>query len=105
MVEAGFTDPDIPLLSSNMGDFGPTVCLVDGTRGELVMTRATGQHATRQWLEQAGGQMTIQAWRAGGDKIYFTVNAYLPGAENTKTALRNLAARLLDEFGLTGEIE
>jgi hypothetical protein len=105
MVEAGFTDPDIPLLCSNMGDFGPTVCLVDGTRGKLVMTRATGQHATRQWLGQAGGQMTIQAWRAGGDEIYFTVNAYQPGAENTKTALRNLAARLLAEFGLTGEIE
>jgi hypothetical protein len=105
MVDAGFTDPDIPLLCSNMGDFGPMVCLVDGTRSELVMTRATGQHVTRKWLEQAGGQMTIQAWRDGGDKIYFTVNAYQPGAENTKPALRELAARMLAEFGLTGEIE
>jgi hypothetical protein len=105
MVDAGFTDPDVPLLCSNMGDFGPVVCLLDGTRGELVMTRATGQGVTRQWLERAGGQMTIQAWRAGSDKIYFTVNAYQPGAENTKPALRELAARTLSEFGLTGEID
>ena len=38
-------------------------------------------------------------------KIYITVVAYQPGAENTKPALRELAARTLDEFGLTGEID
>jgi hypothetical protein len=105
MVDAGLTDPDVPMLCSNLGDFGPVVCRLDGTDGELVMTRATGQHVSRQWLEQAGGQMTLQSWRTGGSKIYITVNAYQPGAENTKPALRELAARTLAEFGLTGEID
>jgi hypothetical protein len=105
MVDAGLTDPDVPMLCSNLGDFGPVVCRLDGTDGELVMTRATGQRVSRQWLERAGGQMTLQSWRTGGSKIYITVNAYQPGAENTKPALRELAARTLAEFGLTGEIE
>ncbi len=39
------------------------------------------------------------------DRIALTVQAYQPGAENTKPALRELAARTLAEFGLTGEID
>jgi hypothetical protein len=105
MADAGFSDPDLPLLCSNLGDLGPLVCRLDGTDGEMVTTRATGQHVTRQWLERVGGQMTLQSWRTGGAKIYLTVNAYQPGAENTKPALRELAARTLAEFDLTGEID
>jgi hypothetical protein len=49
--------------------------------------------------------MTLQSWRVGGgSKIYFTINAYQPGAENTKHALREVAAHTLAEFGLTGTI-
>ncbi|ORW10797.1 hypothetical protein [Mycobacterium kyorinense] len=104
MVDAGFSDPDVPVLCSNLGDLGPLVCRLDGTDGELVMTRATGQHFTREWLERVGGQMTLQSWRTGSAKVYLTVNAYQPGAENTKPALRELAARTLAEFDLTGTI-
>jgi hypothetical protein len=105
MVDAGFTDPDVPMLCSNLGDFDPLVCRLDGTYGELVMTRATGQHVTRQWLEQTGGQLTLQSWSSGGSKIYLTINAYQPGAENTKHAVRELARRTLAEFDLTGKID
>jgi hypothetical protein len=63
-----------------------------------------GQRVTRQWLERAGGQLTLQSWRIG-DKIGITIEAYQPGAENTKPALRELAARTLAEFDLTGEID
>lgn len=105
MVDAGFTDQDVPTLCSNLGDLGSLVRRLDGTDGEMVLTRAIGQHATRQWLERAGGQMTLQSWRTGGTKIYITVNAYQPGAENTKPALRELAARTLAEFDLTGTID
>ncbi len=105
MVDAGFTDPDVPMLCSNLGIFNPLVCRIDGTDGELAITRSTGQHVTRQWLERVGGQMTLQSWRFGGPKIYLTVNAYQPGADNTKPALRALAARTLAEFGLCGEID
>ncbi len=38
-------------------------------------------------------------------KIYITVVAYHPGADNTKAALRELAARTLTEFGLNGQID
>ena len=105
MVDAGLTDPDAPLLCSNLDEFDPMVVRLDGTDGEIILTRATGQGVTRQWLELAGGQMTLQSWRiGGGSKVYFTVNAYQPGAENTKPALREVAARTLAEFGLTGTI-
>jgi hypothetical protein len=49
--------------------------------------------------------MTLQSWRTCGSKVYLTVNAYQPGAENTKAALRELAARTLAEFDLTGKID
>jgi hypothetical protein len=38
-------------------------------------------------------------------KIVITVLAYQPGAENTKPALHELAARTLTEFALTGDID
>ena len=79
--------------------------MVDGTHGEHAMTRVVAQHECRQWLERMGGQMTVQSWRCGGKIIHITVSAYQPGAENTKPALRALAARALAEFGLTGEID
>ena len=105
MVDAGLTDADAPMLCSNLDEFDPMVVRLDGTDGELILTRATGQGVTRQWLELAGGQMTLQSWRIrGGSKVYFTVNAYQPGAENTKPALCELAAHTLAEFGLTGTI-
>jgi hypothetical protein len=39
------------------------------------------------------------------DNIAITVQACQPGAENTKPALRELTARKLAEFDLTGKIE
>ncbi|OBF65836.1 hypothetical protein A5753_00615 [Mycobacterium sp. 852002-51971_SCH5477799-a] len=33
MVEAGFTDPDVPVLCSNLGDLDPLVCRLEGTYG------------------------------------------------------------------------
>jgi polyketide synthase 5 len=40
-----------------------------------------------------------------GGKIGISLVAYQPGAANTKPALRELAARTLAEFDLTGEID
>lgn len=105
MADAGFTNPDLPVLCSNLGDFNPLVCRLDGTDGALVMTRSAGQQVTRRWLDRAGGQMTLQCWRTGGATIYITVNAYQPGADNTKPALRERVAHTLADFGLTGEID
>ena len=49
--------------------------------------------------------MHLLSWRTRLGKIFITVDAYQPGAENTKPALRELAARTLAEFDLTGEID
>ncbi len=38
-------------------------------------------------------------------RIALTIQSYQPGAENTKAALRELAARTLAEFGLAGKVE
>lgn len=105
MVDAGLTDPDAPSLCSNLDEFDPSVYHPDGTDGEIVLTRATAQGLTRQWLESTGGQMNMQSWRvAGGSKIYFTVNAYQPAVVETKPALYELIAKTLTEFELTGFI-
>lgn len=102
--DAMSADPDLPVFCSNLGEFPPVVCQLDGTESELVMTRVTAQHEKRQWLERTGGQMTLQSWRIR-NKVRVSVGAYQPGVENTKPALRELAAQTLAEFGLSGEID
>jgi polyketide synthase 5 len=97
-----FGDPDLPVFCSNLGDFGMLMCRLDGTDAEYVTTRGAS-NVTRQWLERAGGLMHLQCGRIGS-KIGISVVAYQPGAANTKPALRDLAARTLAEFDLTGEI-
>ncbi|WP_156657422.1 hypothetical protein [Mycobacterium kyorinense] len=102
MADAAPADPDLPVFCSYLGDLG-SVLRPDGTDAEYGTARGVWQHVTRQRLERMGGQMRVQSWRISG-KLGMTVAAYQPGAENTKPALRELAARTLAEFGLTGEI-
>ncbi|HET6733263.1 hypothetical protein [Mycobacterium sp.] len=95
---------DLPVSCSNLGEVDPVMARVDGTDAEYVMLRGVDRHVTRRFLEQRGGMLTVLAGRIGG-KISLTVVAYQPGTENTKPQLRDLAARTLAEFGLTGVIE
>jgi hypothetical protein len=95
---------NLPVLCSNLGEFGSVVCRLDGSDAEYVTGRLALQRLTRQWLERMGGLMTVQSWRLP-DRIVITVGAYQPGAENTKPAMREIAARTLGEFNLTGEID
>jgi hypothetical protein len=105
-VEAAANDPDLPVLYSNLGDAGTLVSRADGTQCEHIWARGTRQHETRQQLERAGGHLQVVSCRTPGiGKIQITVVAYQPGAENTKPALRELAAHALADFGLTGEID
>ena len=105
-VEAQLNDPDMPVIYSNLGDAGMIVSRADGTQCEHAWARGTRQHQSRQQLERTGGYMQVVSCRTPAiGKIYITVVAYQPGAENTKPALRELAARTLAEFGLTGEID
>jgi hypothetical protein len=104
MADAMVGDPDLPVFCSNLGDLGSVLCRLDGTDAEWVAARATRQHVTRQWLERTGGHLNLLSGRISG-KIFITVVAYQPGAENTKPALSELAAHTLAEFDLTGDID
>jgi hypothetical protein len=104
MDEGMVADPDFPLFYSNLGDVGSVVNRLDGTDAEYATARVTAQYETRQSLERMGGQVTVQSLRIP-DSIVISVNAYHPGAENTKSALRKLAAHTLAEFDLTGKID
>lgn len=105
-VEASLNDPDLPVVYSNLGDAGLLVSALDGTHCEYAWARGTRQNETRQSLERAGGHMEVVACRTPGfGKIYITVVAYQPGADNTKAALRELGARTLAAFGLTGDVD
>jgi hypothetical protein len=105
-VVAALTDPDRPVVYSNLGDVGSIVSLLDGTHCDYAFARGTRQHVTRRWLERTGGQMQLLSFRLPvRGKIFIHVLAYEPGAENTKPALRELAAHTLAEFDLTGEID
>jgi hypothetical protein len=104
LIDTALTSSDFPVFCSNAGDFGSAVCRLDGTDAEYVTARGIRQHVTRQWLERTGGLMQLHSWRLGGKK-WIRVVAYRPGVENTKSALRELAARTLADFAVTGKIE
>ncbi|MGH3959446.1 hypothetical protein [Mycobacterium sp.] len=114
LADVALRDPDQPVFCSNLRDLGTVVFALTGTDAEyatvsahlypLHLIRVIGQQVTRQWLERAGGQLTLQSWRIG-DKIGITVEVYQPGTDNTKAALRELAAGTLAEFGLIGGID
>lgn len=104
MDEGIVADPEFPVFYSNLGDVGSVVNRLDGTDAEYATARVTAQHETRRSLERMGGQMTVQSLRIPGS-IVISVNAYQPGTENTKSALRKLAALTLAEFDLTGKID
>jgi hypothetical protein len=105
-MDAEWADPDRPVICSNIGDVGSLPTAIDGTQCEYVWARGTRQRVTRQWLERTGGLLQLLSFRAPAlGKICIHVLAYQPGAENTKPALRALAARTLAEFDLTGQID
>jgi hypothetical protein len=104
LADGALADPDRPVVCSNLGDLGSLVIRADGTDAEYANSRPTRQHATRQWLERIGGQMYLLTFRIPG-RIVVNLVAYQPGLENTKPALRQLAARALAEFDLTAEID
>jgi len=95
---------DFPASCSNMGDVDPAVPRVDGTEAEYVMLRGVDRYVTKRFLQQRGGLLTIVGGRVSG-RMNLTVVAYQPDGDNTKAALRELVAKTLAEFDLTGVIE
>lgn len=103
MVSRAPADPDQPVFSSYLGDLSSLISQADGTVADYANARTTGQRESRQLLDRTGGRTVILSGRISG-RIFISIGAYQPGAENTTCALRELAAKTLTDFGLTGEI-
>lgn len=97
-------DPDQSVFNSYLGDLHSVIGCPDGTIVEYGNARGTGQRESRRLLERIGGRMIILSGRING-KIFISIGAYQPGAENTKEALRAVAGHTLADFGLTGVVE
>lgn len=95
---------DLPVSASNVGELDPTILRVDGTPAVSLFGRGVDGHVTEELLEQRHGYLTLICNRVAG-KIFVSIIGYRPGGENTKAALRALAAETLAEFGLSGSVE
>lgn len=106
LVDFALNDPDQPAVCSNLGDTGPAVIRPDGAPSDSAFARGTSQHMTRRWLERMGSQLQLYFGTAVEiNAIGIHIRAYDPDSVTSKAALRDLAARTLAEFGLTGEID
>lgn len=93
----------LPVSCSSVGELPEVGFRIDGTVAEHGYLRAVDQNVRRSRIEDGGGQLVLVAGRVGG-KMNIGVTAYEPGAANTKARLRALAADVMTEFGITGEI-
>ncbi len=98
----GFGDGAV--LCSDLGHLPVALASPDGTAAEYVNLRGVDQNVTRRYIESAGGQLVVVGARLHG-KMSMSVVGYRPGGKNSKQNLRELVARTLAEFGLTGKID
>lgn len=99
-----FNFADMPVSCSILGDIDSIVARADGTEAEYVMLRGVDRQVSRGYLEHRGGMLTVLAGRICG-KVSMTVVGYQAGEENSKSRLREVAAKVLAEFDLVGVIE
>lgn len=100
------TDPEQPAVCSNLGDTGPAAIRPDGTLCDAAFARGASQHLTRRWLERIGSQAHVYYGTAAEmNLVTIYVCAFRQGSVSTKSDLRKLAAHVLAEFGLSGDIE
>ena len=98
-----FNFADLPVSCSNMGDIDASIGRVDGTEAEYVYMRGIDGAVSKRFLEQRRGLLTVVSARIGS-RIFLTVVAYRPGADNTKLELCELVGKTLAEFDLDGVI-
>jgi hypothetical protein len=102
--DAMFNFADLPVSCSNLGELPAEIGRADGTDAEFVYARGVDGAVTRKFLEERRGLLTVISARVNG-QLMVAIIAYRPGAENTKPELRELAAKVLAEFELTGIID
>ena len=103
VVGIGLGTGDLPIGCSNVGDMAPETNRPDGTDADYESGRLIEPGTNRRAIERIGGQLFVVSGRGGG-KIFFSVNAYLPGRTNSQDALREDVSRTFDEFGVAAEI-
>lgn len=106
LMDYSISDPERPAVCSNLGEVGPVVSRPDGTLCDHAFIRGASPHLTRGWRDRMGSQLQLFCGLgAEVNKVGIHVRAYQPGTLTTKDEIRELAARVLAEFDLTGEIE
>lgn len=93
-----------PVTCSNIGDLSPQLGCIDGTPCHTLLTRAVDVQVSMADLTRTHGHLVIVASRYNG-RLGLSIEAYQPGFGNTAAALAEVARRVLDEFGLPGDIE
>lgn len=104
LAEAAFGYDELPVGCSNLGDIDPAVACPDGAEADQVFIRLVEQYTTRASLQRTRGILYVASGRIV-DKVFLTVAGYQPDRENSKSDLRQLAARALAEFELVGAID
>jgi hypothetical protein len=106
LVDYALNDPEQPAVCSNLSDTGPAAIRPDGTLCAAAFARGASQHLTRRWLDRIGSQLQVYYGTAAEiNKVCIYVCGYHPDSVTTKPALRELGARTLADFDLTGEID
>lgn len=96
----GFTS-DLPVSCSNLGEWPAELLRLDGTPAKYLCFRGVDRGAERGTLDRRGGALTVASGRVE-NSVLMTIISYQPGQENTRTALREVVAKTLDDFGLAG---
>jgi hypothetical protein len=99
----GLGTADLPIGCSNLGDTDPAVNRPDGTEADYASGRLIEPGINKHTLERMGGQLFLVSGRSCG-KLWISVNAYLPGRDNSPDTLREVTSRTFADFGLTAEI-
>ncbi|KZS74767.1 hypothetical protein A4G29_06880 [Mycobacterium kansasii] len=103
LAEAAFGYGDLPVACSSLGDLAAVAACPDGTEAEYAFGGGVIQRVMRAHLERHG-ELSLVFVRISG-KMCITVVAYQAGEVCSKPQLRELAARTLAEFDLSGVIE
>jgi hypothetical protein len=93
----------LPIGCSNVGVMDPAVSRPDGSDADYASGRLIEPGINKRALERIGGQLFLVSGR-DRRKIWFSINAYLAGRENSQDALREVTSETFAEFDLTAEI-
>jgi hypothetical protein len=98
IVSAAAVSP-IGVNSSNLGAVPPHLTRPDGTQADFYALTVCYAGVTRAIMQRIGGRLELHSGRADG-RVFVTVLAYQPGAENTNNALRQALSDALGDFAL-----